>query len=70
MNNKRTLTSIDRRQSERRAFRSLSRFPLHSRGCEWILSERRQFPCRRLKSIAVREAAYLDYVAAVIRSHV
>jgi hypothetical protein len=70
MNNKRTVTSIDRRQSERRTFRNLFRFPLHTRGGEWILSERRQMPCRRLNSIAVGKAAYLDYVAAVIRSHV
>ena len=70
MNNKRTVKSIGRRLSERRAFRNLLRFPLHGRGDEWILSEHRQMPCRRLKSIAVREAAYLDYVAAVIRSHV
>jgi hypothetical protein len=70
MNNNRTVTSIDRRLSERRTFRNLSRFPLNTRGGEWILSERRQLPCRRLNSIAAREAAYLDYVAAVIRSHV
>ena len=70
MNNKTAVTSIDGRQSERRMFRNLSRFPLHTRVSEWILSERRQKPCRRLDSIAVREAAYMDYVAAVIRSHI
>ena len=54
MNNKRAVVSIDRRLSERRAFRNLSRFPLNTRGDEWILSERRQMPCRRLNSISAR----------------
>ena len=70
MKNNTAVINVDRRQSERRRFRNLSRFPLHTPRDELVLFERRQIPCRRLNNISVRETAYLDYVAAVIRSHI
>jgi hypothetical protein len=70
MNNKAAVINDERRQSERRMFRNLSRFPPHTPRDELVLFERRQIPCRRLNNIAVRETACLDYVAAVIRSHI
>ena len=70
MKNNTAVINVDRRQSERRMFRNLSRFPLHTPRDELVLFERRQIPCRRLNNIAVRETAYLDYVAAVIRRHI
>ena len=70
MHDETAMKSTDWRQSERRRFRNLARFPLHGRGGEWILTERRQRPCRRLDSVAAREVAYLNCIAAVIRSQI
>lgn len=61
----------DWRQSERRIYMNRLRFPFPGvRGELVVLSRRRQLPCDRPNSIAVREAAFLDYVAAIIRSHI
>ena len=70
MKNNTAVINVDRRQSERRRFRNLSRFPLHTPRDELVLFERRQIPCRRLNGIATREVTYQDYVAAVIRKHI
>ena len=54
---------VEKRNTRRRQYIRISRFPLHTRRGDLIVSERRRLPTRRLNDIEVKEISLDDYIS-------
>lgn len=54
---------VEKREKHRRRFIPITRFPLHTQRGDFIDSERRMLPTRRVNDIEVKELSCLDFIA-------
>jgi hypothetical protein len=54
---------VEKRNTRRRQYIRISRFPLYTRRGDLIAAERRSLPTRRLNDIEVKELSCLDYIS-------
>lgn len=55
----------ERRTRHRRRYLPVARFPLSTKGGEWVPSERRMLPTRRVNDIEVREISCQDFISGL-----
>jgi hypothetical protein len=54
---------VEKRNTRRRQYICLSRFPLHTLRGDLIASERRRLPTRRVNDIEVKELSCQDFIS-------
>jgi hypothetical protein len=55
----------DRRVSKRRKYILTTQFPLHAGDGEFVTTERRFLPTRRVNDIEVKELSCLDFISGL-----
>jgi hypothetical protein len=56
---------VERRNTHRRHYKPITRFPLHTQMGELVTSERRWVPTRRVNDIQVEELSCQDFIAGL-----
>jgi len=58
---------VEKREKQRRHYKSVTRFPLHTLRGDWVASERRKVPTRRLNDIEVEEITIDEFISGFCR---